>query len=136
MVNAALAAAQGKDAASGAAGAAAGELAGMIALDTYGKPVSELTEQEKQKVLALSTLAAGLAGGLTGDGTADGMAGAIAGNTTVNNNLLVVVRKRVRTFIRQHGMDMASCESFLVQQVARRRRMNGMRWLERWRPQG
>ncbi len=112
VVNAALAAAQGKDAASGAAGAAAGELAGMIALDTYGKPVSELTEQEKQKVLALSTLAAGLAGGLTGDSTADGMTGAIAGNTTVNNNLLGGgTEAGQEAWIRQHGIDMASCES-------------------------
>jgi len=109
-VNAAIAAAQGKDAAAGAAGAAAGELAGMIALDTYGKPISELTEQEKQKVLALSTLAAGLAGGLTGDSTADGMTGAIAGNTTVNNNLLGGgTEAGQEAFIRQHGIDMASC---------------------------
>ena len=84
----------------------------MIALDTYGKPVSELTEQEKQKVLALSTLAAGLAGGLTGDSTADGMTGAIAGNTTVNNNLLGGgTEAGQEAFIRQHGIDMASCES-------------------------
>ena len=110
VVNAALAAAQGRDAAAGAAGAAAGELAGMIALDTYGKLVSELTEQEKQKVLALSTLAAGLAGGLTGDSTADGMTGAIAGNTTVNNNLLGGgTEAGQEAFIRQHGIDMASC---------------------------
>ncbi|NIA91069.1 VENN motif pre-toxin domain-containing protein [Rahnella sp. SAP-19] len=82
----------------------------MIALDTYGKPISELTEQEKQKVLALSTLAAGLAGGLTGDSTADGMTGAIAGNTTVNNNLLGGgTEAGQEAFIRQHGIDMASC---------------------------
>jgi hypothetical protein len=38
---------------------------GMIALNAYGKPVSELSETEKQTVSALATLAAGLAGGLT-----------------------------------------------------------------------
>ncbi|RBQ33313.1 hypothetical protein C2125_15835 [Rahnella aquatilis] len=82
----------------------------MIALDTYGKPVSELTEQEKQKVLALSTLAAGLAGVLTGDSTAEGMTGAIAGNTTVNNNLLGGgTEAGQEVWIRQHGIDMASC---------------------------
>jgi filamentous hemagglutinin len=66
--------------------AAASKLAGMIALDTYGKPVSELTEQEKQKVLALSTLAAGLAGGLAGDDTAGVIAGAQGGKNATEYN--------------------------------------------------
>ncbi|WP_234300323.1 VENN motif pre-toxin domain-containing protein [Rahnella aceris] len=53
-----------------------------------------------------------LAGGLTGDSTADGMTGAIAGNTTVNNNLLGGgTEVGQEAWIRQHGIDMASCES-------------------------
>jgi filamentous hemagglutinin len=87
-VNAALAAAQGNNALVGAAGAATAEMMGMIALNAYGKPVSELSETEKQTVSALATLAAGLAGGLTGDSTADAVAGAQAGKTTVENNAL------------------------------------------------
>lgn len=87
-VNAALAAAQGNNALVGAAGAATAEMMGMIALNAYGKPVSELSETEKQTVSALATLAAGLAGGLTGDSTTDAVAGAQVGKTTVENNFL------------------------------------------------
>ncbi|AHJ75430.1 hypothetical protein C813_12285 [Kosakonia sacchari SP1] len=64
VVNAALAAASGKNAATAAAGAATGELAGIIALDAWGiKDVSKLSEEQKQTVSALATLASGLAGG-------------------------------------------------------------------------
>ncbi|MGJ7678627.1 hemagglutinin repeat-containing protein [Escherichia coli] len=67
VVNAALAVAQGNNALAGAAGAATGEVVGMIATQMYGKPVSELSEIEKQTVSTLATVAAGLAGGLVGD---------------------------------------------------------------------
>ncbi|MFL7889478.1 contact-dependent inhibition toxin CdiA [Enterobacter pseudoroggenkampii] len=88
VVNAALAAASGRDAASAAAGAAVGELAGKIAVDGFGKQVSELSEEEKQTVSALATLASGLAGGLVGDSSANAVAAAQAGKTTVENNSL------------------------------------------------
>lgn len=88
VVNAALAAASGRDAASAAAGAAVGELAGKIAVDGFGKQVSELGEEEKQTVSALATLASGLAGGLVGDSSANAVAAAQAGKTTVENNTL------------------------------------------------
>ncbi|MEA3565112.1 MULTISPECIES: contact-dependent inhibition toxin CdiA [unclassified Enterobacter] len=97
VVNAALAAASGRDAASAAAGAAVGELvgkiavdklAGKIAVDGFGKPVSELSEEDKQTVSALATLASGLAGGLVGDSSANAVAAAQAGKTTVENNTL------------------------------------------------
>ncbi|MGM7905483.1 hemagglutinin repeat-containing protein [Yersinia enterocolitica] len=87
-VNAALAAAQGNNALVGAGGAVTGELIGMIAINAYGKTVSELSETEKQTVSALATLAAGLAGGLIGDSTADTVAGAQTGKTVVENNAL------------------------------------------------
>ncbi|MEH3826743.1 contact-dependent inhibition toxin CdiA [Enterobacter roggenkampii] len=88
VVNAALAAASGRDAASAAAGAAVGELAGKIAVDGFGKQVSELGEEDKQTVSALATLASGLAGGLVGDSSANAVAAAQAGKTTVENNFL------------------------------------------------
>lgn len=88
VVNAALAAASGRDAASAATGAAVGELAGKIAVDGFGKQVSELSEEEKQTVSALATLASGLAGGLVGDSSANAVAAAQAGKTTVDNNTL------------------------------------------------
>ncbi|MGY3014234.1 adhesin HecA-like repeat protein [Ewingella americana] len=87
-VNAALAAAQGNNALVSATGAVTAEMVGMIAANTYGKPVSELSETEKQTVSALATLAAGLAGGLTGDSSADAVAGAQAGKNAVENNYL------------------------------------------------
>ena len=97
VVNAALAAASGRDAASAAAGAAVGELvgkiavdklAGKIAVDGFGKQISELSEEDKQTVSALATLASGLAGGLVGDSSANAVAAAQAGKTTVENNTL------------------------------------------------
>nr|WP_231849196.1 VENN motif pre-toxin domain-containing protein [Photorhabdus asymbiotica] len=54
---------------SGAAGAASGELAAQVLMtQLYGDKakVSELTEEQKQTISTLSTLAAGLAGGITG----------------------------------------------------------------------
>jgi filamentous hemagglutinin len=89
VVNAALASASGKNAATAAAGAATGELAGIIALDVWGiKDVSKLSEEQKQTVSALATLASGLAGALVGDSGANAIAGAQAGKTTVENNFL------------------------------------------------
>ncbi len=91
VVNAALAVAQGNNALAGAAGAATGEVVGMIATQMYGKPVSELSEAEKQTVSTLATVAAGLAGGLVGDSGASAVAGAQSGKTTVENNMLNVI---------------------------------------------
>ncbi|EHI0071179.1 hypothetical protein J3Z92_004622 [Escherichia coli] len=72
----------------GAAGAATGEVVGIIATQMYGKPVSELSETEKQTVSTLATVAAGLAGGLVGDSGGAAVAGAQSGKTTVENNAL------------------------------------------------
>ncbi len=89
VVNAALAAASGKDAGSAAAGAATGELTGIIALEAWGiKDVSQLSEEQKQTVSALATLASGLAGALAGDSGANAVAAAQAGKTTVENNAM------------------------------------------------
>ncbi|NGI67689.1 VENN motif pre-toxin domain-containing protein, partial [Escherichia coli] len=93
VVNAALAVAQGNNALAGAAGAATGEVVGIIATQMYGKPVSELSETEKQTVSTLATVAAGLAGGLVGDSGASAVAGAQSGKTTVENNYLSVSEK-------------------------------------------
>ncbi|MBC1008588.1 hemagglutinin repeat-containing protein [Escherichia coli] len=109
MVNAALAVAQGKNALAGAAGAATGEVVGMIATQMYGKPVSELSEAEKQTVSTLATVAAGLAGGLVGDSGASAVAGAQSGKTTVENNLLGGSELLQTEKAREHGADVLSC---------------------------
>ncbi|WP_187642834.1 VENN motif pre-toxin domain-containing protein, partial [Escherichia coli] len=109
VVNAALAVAQGNNALAGAAGAATGEMMGMIATQMYGKPVSELSETEKQTVSTLATVAAGLAGGLVGDSGASAVAGAQSGKTTVENNLLGGSELLQTEKAREHGADVLSC---------------------------
>ncbi|EFO3781722.1 filamentous hemagglutinin [Escherichia coli] len=109
VVNAALSLAQGKNALAGAAGAATGEVVGMIATQMYGKPVSELSETEKQTVSTLATVAAGLAGGLVGDSGASAVAGAQSGKTTVENNLLGGSELLQTEKAKEHGADVLSC---------------------------
>ncbi len=88
VVNAALAAAQDKNIAAGAAGAVTGELTGMLASEIYGKKPYEMNDREKETVSALATLAAGLSGGLAGSGAADMVTAAQTGKVTVENNML------------------------------------------------
>ena len=114
IVNAALAAASGKDAGTAAAGAATGELAGMIALDAWGKTVDQLSEEEKQTVSALATLASGLAGGLVGDSGANAVAGAQAGKTVVENNALSLVVQGGKLAV-QGCTKVAACRNALVE---------------------
>ncbi|WP_374990308.1 hemagglutinin repeat-containing protein [Escherichia coli] len=109
VVNAALAVAQGNNALAGAAGAATGEVVGMIATQMYGKPVSELSETEKQTVSTLATVAAGLAGGLVGDSGASAVAGAQSSKTTVENNLLGGSELLQTEKAKEHGADVLSC---------------------------
>jgi len=82
----------------GAAGAASGELAARALMaEMYpGKTASQLSEEEKQKISALATLAAGLAGGLSGDNTASALAGAQTGKNAVENNSLSVDQNQDR----------------------------------------
>ena len=83
----------GGNAAAGAAGAFSGELAARYIAEHYyhvdlSKPGSELTEDERQQLSLMSTLAAGLAGGLAGNSTASATTGAQAGKNAVENNSL------------------------------------------------
>lgn len=77
VVGAVVVQASGNSAAAGAAGAVSGELMAQLVMSQLypGKSVSELTEDQKQTISTLGTLAAGLAGGLAGNGTADSVAG-------------------------------------------------------------
>ena len=87
-VNAALSKAQGNNALAGAAGAATAEMMAPVIIGELGWDKEHLSEEQKQVVSALSTLAAGLAGGVAGDGTSSAVSGAQAGKTTVENNFL------------------------------------------------
>ncbi|MEI7124031.1 polymorphic toxin type 25 domain-containing protein [Pectobacterium versatile] len=89
VVGAVVAQLSGQDAAAGAMGASSGELiARAIMADQYpGKTANDLTEEEKQSVSALSTLASGLVSGLAGNSTASAASGAQSGRNAVENNL-------------------------------------------------
>ncbi|MFG1172494.1 hemagglutinin repeat-containing protein [Erwiniaceae bacterium CAU 1747] len=85
-----IAAAQGNSALAGAAGAATTALMGeAIKKALYGDvAVSQLDEEQKQTLVTLGTLAAGLAGGLTGGSAGDAVAGAQAGQNEISNNMV------------------------------------------------
>ncbi|WP_349290176.1 MULTISPECIES: VENN motif pre-toxin domain-containing protein [unclassified Tatumella] len=74
----------------GAAGAASGELMARYIAETLypGVKPENLTEEQKQTLSVLGTLAAGLAGGLAGEGTGDAVVGAQSGKNAVENNAL------------------------------------------------
>nr|WP_241197640.1 hemagglutinin repeat-containing protein [Pantoea agglomerans] len=83
--------AAGNAALAGASGAVMGE---YIAQQLYpGVKRSDLSEEQRQTISALGTLAAGLAGGVVGDSTADAVAGAQAGKNAVEQNHLHVSEK-------------------------------------------
>ncbi len=88
VLGAVTAYASGNSALAGAAGAATAELMAPTIIAAMGWDKDNLSEDQKQTVSALATLAAGLAGGLTGDSTADTVAGAQTGKNAVENNFL------------------------------------------------
>ncbi len=72
----------------GAVSAFTAEAAAPAIINAMGWDKDHLTEQQKQTVSALGTLAAGLAGGLVGDSSNSAVAGAQAGKNAVENNSL------------------------------------------------
>ncbi|NWD48162.1 hemagglutinin repeat-containing protein [Pseudomonas gingeri] len=110
VLGAVLAKSQGGSALAGAAGASIGEL---IATQLYpGKKASELSEVEKQKISALSTLAGGLVGGLIGGDSASAIvAGSTAKNAVENNEISFPLSD-------SFGAAAASLDNYLVQQGA------------------
>ena len=94
--------AAGNAALAGASGAVMGE---YIAQQLYpGVKRSDLSEEQRQTISALGTLAAGLAGGVVGDSTADVVAGAQAGKNAVENNALSVQENQSRV------QEMSQCQ--------------------------
>ncbi|POY56417.1 hemolysin BL-binding protein [Pectobacterium versatile] len=88
VVGAVVAQLSGQDAAAGAIGASSGELAARAVMAKVypGKTTNDLTEEEKQSVSALSTLASGLVSGLAGNSSASAASGAQSGRNAVENN--------------------------------------------------
>ncbi|EFC4902303.1 glycohydrolase toxin TNT-related protein [Escherichia coli] len=84
----------GNNAASGAAGAFSGELAARYIIDNYyGGRTDNLSEQERQQISMLATIASGIAGRLVGNSTSAAGTGAQAGRNSVENNYLSVSEK-------------------------------------------
>ncbi|MFC7775936.1 hemagglutinin repeat-containing protein [Pantoea sp. GCM10028869] len=89
VLGAVVAQASGNSGMAGAAGAATTALIGeSLKKSLYGDiPVSQLNEEQKQTLVALGSLAAGLTGGLAGGDSAGSMAGAQAGKNEISNNM-------------------------------------------------
>ncbi|HFO5513498.1 TPA: hemagglutinin repeat-containing protein, partial [Escherichia coli] len=100
----------GNNAASGAAGAFSGELAARYIIDNYyGGCTDNLSEQERQQISMLATIASGIAGGLAGNSTSAAGMGAQAGRNAVENNLLGGSEWLQTEKAREHGADVLSC---------------------------
>ncbi len=90
VVGAVTSYASGNPALAGASGAAMGE---YIAQQMYpGVKREDLSEEQRQTISALGTLAAGLAGGIAGDSAGNAVAGAQAGKNALENNSLLLPR--------------------------------------------
>ncbi|CND46120.1 putative adhesin/hemolysin precursor [Yersinia intermedia] len=89
VLGAVVAQASGNSGLAGAAGAATSAMIGeSIKKSLYGDiPVSQLSEEQKQTLVALGSLAAGLAGGLASGDTAGAVSGAQAGKNELSNNM-------------------------------------------------
>ncbi|UXD28539.1 Putative large exoprotein involved in heme utilization or adhesion of ShlA/HecA/FhaA family [Yersinia enterocolitica] len=89
VLGAVMAQVNGNSALAGASGAVMGE---YIVQQMYpGINREDLTEEQRQTISALGTLASGLAGGLAGGSTADAVAGAQAGKNALENNFLLQI---------------------------------------------
>ncbi|WP_349752732.1 hemagglutinin repeat-containing protein [Stutzerimonas nosocomialis] len=116
VLGAVVAQAQGNSAAAGGLGALTAEVAAdLIAKQLYEvTDVSKLTEEQKQTVSALATLAGGLAGAVGGSGAADAVAGAQGGKNAVENNYLT--REQLTQAAKElRGCTTAKCRSDIVE---------------------
>ncbi|WP_338479156.1 VENN motif pre-toxin domain-containing protein [Pseudomonas trivialis] len=94
VLGAVVAQVQGNSALAGGAGAATGEL---IAHQLYpNTKTADLTQEQRETVVALSGLAAGLAGGVAGGDLSGAVTGAQAGTNAVQNNYLSKAQKAQR----------------------------------------
>ncbi|WJY16916.1 hemagglutinin repeat-containing protein [Pectobacteriaceae bacterium CE90] len=98
VVGAVVAELSGQNVAAGAVGAAGGELAARSIMGYLypGKETKDLTEEEKQSVSALATVASGLASGLAAGDTTGAASGAQAGRNAVENNALSATDEKQR----------------------------------------
>ena len=100
VLGAIVAQAQGNSAGVGAAGAVTGEyIASVITKQLYGNVDPQtLSEEQKQTVSALSTLAGGLVGGVLGGDAQSALAAAQAGKNVTENNFLGQSSQQARDY--------------------------------------
>ncbi|MGW8170080.1 MAG: hemagglutinin repeat-containing protein, partial [Sulfurovaceae bacterium] len=104
----------GNDATSGALGAASGEaaIAILVRKELYGdKSSSQLTQQEKETIRAVATLASGLVGAMSGGSFEDSATAAAAGYNAAVNNYLSPKQ------IEQRTKDIANCNGSLACEI-------------------
>ncbi|CRM26605.1 hypothetical protein [Pseudomonas sp. 24 E 13] len=105
VLGAVVAQAQGNSALAGGAGAVTGEL---IAHQLYpNTKTADLTQEQRETVVALSGLAAGLAGGIAGGDLSGAVTGAQAGTNAVQNNYLSKAQKA------QRDKEMSECPTLV-----------------------
>ncbi|EXF44645.1 HecA family adhesin/hemagglutinin [Pseudomonas sp. BAY1663] len=114
VLGAVVAQAQGSSAVAGGLGAITAEVAaGLIAEQLFGqRDTSQLSEEQKQTVSALATLAGGIAGGIGGGDAAGAVAGAQGGKNAVENNELLPPG------LMQYGQAVTSHGQLLLEQGA------------------
>ena len=109
ILGAVVAELQGNSGLAGGAGAVAGELANKAIIGIlYGdKKISELSEEEKQTVSALSQLATGLAAATTGGNFGDASAAISSSKNAVENNRLstVVEQRRINELAKDNELE-------------------------------
>ena len=117
VLGAVLAKSQGNSALAGAAGASIGEL---VATKLFpGKSVDQLTEADRQKISALSTLAGGLLGGLVGGDLANAVsAGETAKNASENNAMGMDVGSNLGLWFSNNKDCDTECKGKIAQQKA------------------
>ncbi|QWA10021.1 VENN motif pre-toxin domain-containing protein [Sodalis ligni] len=115
---------QGNSTAAGAAGGAGGELAAdAIAYELYPDiATADLTEEQKQTISTLSTLAAALAGTVAANGATGGVTGADAGKNAVDNNDLSP--GDFGTGFADYGLSITTLGTSMVQQGATQDQIN------------
>ncbi|UYK80689.1 hemagglutinin repeat-containing protein [Xanthomonas sacchari] len=124
LLGAVLAEANGSNGAGGALAGAGGEAAAQYLTKTlYGadaKP-SDLSEQEKQTILALSQAVGALVGGMTGGSLSDAAVGSTVAKNAVENNWLsreeINAADTLRSACDKAGGDVQACKDGITREI-------------------
>ncbi len=119
ILGGAVAALQGNSAAAGAVGAGGGELAARAIASILYPGVDKLSEEQKQTVITLASISAGMAGGIVTGNTTGATTGAGAGKNAAENNFLgPESREKLDKAVenQQNGKDLLAASKEIVRQ--------------------